>query len=129
MANYENIKGKGFESRSTEELREIQRKGGINSGKARREKADLKKQLLVWLESDVSKDKNGNTLTGAEYMVQVAVKEMKDGNAKFWELIRDTAGYKPIDKVQIAEIDADVMDDVDKLVNEAERDVNEETGD
>lgn len=128
MANYENIRGKGFDSRSTEEQREIAKRGGINSGKARREKADLKKQLLVWMETTVAKDSKGKKITGAEYMVQVAVREMKKGNPKFWELIRDTAGFKPIDKVQIAEIDDEVMADVDRLVNEAE-DVNKETSD
>lgn len=35
---YEDIKDKGFDSRTTAELQEITRKGGINSGKARAEK-------------------------------------------------------------------------------------------
>ena len=92
------------------------RKGGIASGKARREKADLKKQLQVWLETDVARDKNGNPLTGAELMVQVAAKHMKDGNPKYWELIRDTAGFKPVDKVMMAEVDQSVVDEVEAMV-------------
>ena len=92
------------------------RKGGIASGKARREKADLKKQLQVWLETDVARDKNGNPLTGAELMVQVAAKHMKDGNPKYWELIRDTAGFKPVDKVMVAEVDQSVVDEVEAMV-------------
>lgn len=113
---YENIKDKGFDSRTTEEQREIARQGGIASGKARREKADLKKQLQVFLESDDYKDKHGNKMTGAELMVKVAVKEMSKGNPKFWELIRDTAGFKPIDKIQVSEIDQQTIDDVEAMV-------------
>ena len=105
-----------FNERSKEEARESGRKGGIASGKARREKADLKKQLQVWLESDVAKDKNGNALTGAELMVQVAAKQMKNGNPKFWELIRDTAGFKPVDKVMVADVDQNVIDEVEAMV-------------
>lgn len=92
------------------------KKGGIASGKARREKADLRKMMQIWLESDVAKDKEGNPLTGAELMVNVAAKEMKNGNPKFWEMIRDTAGFKPIDKVMIAEVDQAVIDEVEKAV-------------
>lgn len=113
---YENIKDKGFDSRTTEEQREIARQGGIASGKARREKADLKKQLQVFLESDDYKDKHGNKMTGAELMVKVAVKEMSKGNPKFWELIRDTAGFKPIDKIQVSEIDQQDIDEVEAMV-------------
>lgn len=130
MANYDNIKNKGFDHRSTEEQREIARKGGIKSGEARREKADLKRQMQIWLDAEVTRDAKGNPMTGAEYMVQIAVREMRKGNPKFWELIRDTAGQKPIDKIQIAEIDADIMEEVDRLVEQAEQEnVDENTGD
>lgn len=130
MANYDNIKDHGFDKLTAEERREIAQKAGRKSGEVRREKADLKKQMQLWLGTEVSRDANGNTLTGAEYMVQIAVREMRNGNPKFWELIRDTAGQKPIDKIQIAEIDADIMEEVDNLVNQAEvEDANEKTGD
>jgi len=104
--------------RTKEEARQISRKGGVASGKARREKADLKKQLQLFLETEAGKDEEGNPLTGAELMVQVAAKEMKDGNPKFWELIRDTAGFKPVDKVMVADIDQSVIDEVEAMVSE-----------
>lgn len=126
---YENIKDKGFDSRTTEEQRKISRQGGIASGKARREKADLKRQLQVFLEEDI-KDKHGNVMTGAEMMVKVAVKEMSKGNPKFWELIRDTAGFKPIDKIQVSEIDQQVIDEVEAMVLGAEEEhADTNTGD
>ena len=108
--------------RTKREQKEIAKKGGIASGKARKEKADLKKQLLVFLENEATKDKNGEPLTGAELMVKVAVKEMIKGNPKYWELIRDTAGYKPIDKVMVSEVDQTVIDEVEAIVMATEND-------
>ena len=118
MANEQNLIPNS--ERSPSEVRENGRKGGIASGKARREKADLRKQLQVFLESEAIKDKDGEPLTGAELMVKVAVKEMSKGNPKFWELIRDTAGFKPIDKIQVSEIDQADIDEVEAIVLGAE---------
>ena len=111
MANKQNLKVP-----TSSEARRNGKKGGINSGKARREKRDLKKLMELWMETEVAKDKNGEPLTGAELMVAVAAKEMKNGSPKFWELIRDTAGFKPIDKVMVAEVDQEVIDEVEKAV-------------
>lgn len=118
----DNFKGKGKATRfkSGQEAVNAGKKGGIASGKARREKADLRKQIQLFFESDATTDRNGNPLTGAELMVKVAVKEMTKGNPKYWELLRDTGGFKPVDKVQIAEIDPEVMEEVNKIVEEAE---------
>lgn len=102
--------------RSKAEARELGRKGGIASGEARREKANLKKMLLVFLEEDATTDKNGDPLTGAEFMVKVAVREMAKGSPKFWELIRDTAGFKPIDKVQVSDTDPALVAEIETIV-------------
>ena len=51
MANEENLIP--FNERSVSETRALGRKGGIASGKARREKADLKKKVNHILEMDV----------------------------------------------------------------------------
>lgn len=111
MANEQNLRP-GEYKLTVEE----QKKGGIASGKARREKADLRRNLQIWLESEVTKDKSGNPLTGAELMTAVAVKEMSKGNPKFWEIIRDTVGQKPVEKVMIAEVEQSVIDEVEKVV-------------
>lgn len=91
---------------------------GKASGAARREKGDLKKLLRIWMEAEVDVDKNGNPVTGAELMVRVAVREMKKGNYKFWELLRDTAGFKPVDRVMVSQVDQAVIDEVENLVME-----------
>ena len=66
MANKQNLKVP-----TSSEARRNGKKGGINSGKARREKRDLKKLMELWMETEVAKDKNGEPLTGAELMVAV----------------------------------------------------------
>lgn len=118
MANEQNLIPNS--ERTPSERRENARKAGIASGKARREKADLRRMLQIALESDDFKDKFGNKMTGAELMVKVAFKEMAKGNPKYWELIRDTAGFKPIDKIQVSEIDQSVIDEVEAMVLGAE---------
>lgn len=115
--------------RTPSERRENARKAGIASGKARREKADLRRMLQVWLESEATKDNMGNPLTGAELMTKVAVREMVKGNPKYWELIRDTAGFKPVDKIQVAEIDQIVIDEVEAIVLGAEEEKAEVSAD
>ena len=96
------------------------REAGKASGAARREKGDLKKLLRLWMEAEVCTDKAGNPITGAQLMIQVAVKEMKKGNPRFWELMRDTAGFKPVDKVMVTDVDPAVIAEVEDLVREAE---------
>lgn len=123
MANEQNLRPSEYKL-SQEEAK----KGGINSGKARREKADLKKQLQLFLESQATTDKHGEPLTGAELMVKVAVKEMTKGNPKYWELIRDTAGFKPVDKVVVAEVDQTVIDEIESMVEDTNNErVSDET--
>ena len=104
------------EARTPEERRKNARKAGVASGKARKEKADFKKKCQIWMETEVTKDKMGNPVTGADLMIAVAGKEIKNGSAKFWELMRDTAGYKPVDKVMMAEVDPAVIEEVEKAV-------------
>ena len=117
MANEQNLeKGKATRFKSGEEAAKAGRNGGIASGEAKRERANLKKMLQVALESDDFRDKLGNKMTGAELMVKVAFKEMAKGNPKYWELIRDTAGFKPVDKVQVTEIDQADIDEVEAIV-------------
>ena len=53
MAGYENIRDKGFDKRSTEELREIQSRGGKRSGEVRRRKADFRKTLNMLLTAEI----------------------------------------------------------------------------
>lgn len=96
-------------------------KGGKNSGAARRARSDLRQAIREWLENDAGTDKHGQPITGAEMMLAVAVKEAMKGSARHWELIRDTGGFKPVDKVMVADVDPDVIAAVEFEVKEALR--------
>ena len=114
MANQKNLIPGGYKLSLEEASR-----GGKASGEARRAKADLRKVIQTWLESEATTNKNGEPMTGAELMAMVAVKEMSKGSARHWELLRDTAGYKPVDKIMVADVDQDVITAVESEVKEA----------
>ena len=95
------------------------KEAGRLSGAARREKGDLRRQLALWLEEEVGTGKDGEKITGAQMMVRVAVKEVAKGNPRFWELIRDTAGFKPVDRAMVADVEPAVIAEVESMVREA----------
>lgn len=117
MANEKNLKN--LADRPPEERRAIAAKGGAAAGESKRERASLRKALQAFLDGDSGvKDRAGNNMTGTELMVAVAVKEMARGNPRYWEIIRDTAGEKPVEKVMVAEVSQSVIDEVEKAVLE-----------
>lgn len=87
-----------FSERSKEEARELGKKGGIASGKTRKEKKLLKDELAIIMEN-VNKD--GKTYQ--ELISTALVKEALKGNTKAYEIIRDTMGQKPIEVQQVIE--------------------------
>ena len=86
---------------------------------SRKERSDLRKLCKLWMEEEVATGKDGEKITGGQMMVRVAVKEVAKGNPRFWELLRDTAGFKPVDKVMVAEVEPDVIAEVEQMVKEA----------
>ena len=81
MANEKNLVP--ISERTPEELREMTRKGGIASGKARREKADLRKMAQTILDGTYTA-RNGEELTGAELVWQGIMDNVKDPYGKNW---------------------------------------------
>lgn len=94
MANEKNLKPNS--ERTPSELREMTRKGGIASGKARRTKKTFKELLKIVLEM---RTKNGNT--NAEEIVASMILKAQSGDVKAFEAIRDTIGEKPKDEVDL----------------------------
>lgn len=91
--------------RTKEEAKEISRRGGINSGKARRNKAMLKDCINILMEQKVLDPKTGKKITGAEQLaVNLWIKALEEGDtakaAKAFEVIRDTSGQKPVERVE-----------------------------
>lgn len=110
MANVQNLRP-GEYHLSKEEAK----KGGIASGKARAEKRDLRKALEMLLEQTFT-DKKGVTRTGAQAITEKLFSEVMKGNVRAFEVLRDTVGQKPVEKVIIAEVDQDIIDEVEKAV-------------
>lgn len=110
MANEKNLRPSEYKLSQEEAKR-----GGIASGEARRRKRDIRLALEALLEKEY-KGKDGKTLSGAE---AIAIKQMEKalkGDTRAFEVIRDSAGQKPVEKVVIAEVEQDVIDEVEKAV-------------
>lgn len=93
-----------FNQRSEEEVKAMQRKGGINSGKTRRNKALLRDCLEILMEKKMV-DKDGKKITGAEAqsvsLFLAALQETDTAKkARAFEVLRDTAGQKPVEKIE-----------------------------
>ena len=102
MSNIENLIP--MSKRSKNEARELGKKGGIASGKVRKEKRTLKDELEIIMET-INKD----GITYQELISTALVKEALKGNTKAYEIIRNTLGQKPIEVQQV--IDAPIIID------------------
>lgn len=105
--------------RTKEEQREIARKGGIASGKARAEKRDLRRALELLLEKEF-KDAKGNMITGTEAITAKLFEQAMKGNVRAFKTIRETVGQDPVQKIAVSEVSPDVIDEVESAVLEDE---------
>ena len=107
-----------------EEARELGRKGGVKSGEARRARKTLREELEILLMQDIT-DKDGRQMKTQAAISASMIKQALSGSTKAFEIIRDTIGEKPIDKVMVAEVDPETIDEVEAMIfGESE----EETG-
>ena len=118
MPNEQNLKYIAPGELSKEEAAERGRKGGINSVKSRRRKKLLRECLEELLDTEQEVKINGVTLkkTNAELLSVTLMKKALKGDVKAFEVLRDTAGEKPIDKVMVADVDQSVIDEVEEMV-------------
>ena len=101
--------------RSKEEAKRLGKKGGIASGKARREKKTLRQCLEILLEKTI-KDKKGIEITGAEAVSLKVFEKALKGDIRAFEVLRDTAGQKPVEKVQM-KTDINIAESAERLSN------------
>ena len=128
IADYPNLTPEKIINQTPEERAANGRLGGIASGKARKKK----KTMRAIYESLAGQKVNGETvqklqgtlqkvkkdLTVEESIVLAQVLMAQAGDTRAAEFLRDTAGEKPVDKVQIAEVDPAVADEVESLIND-----------
>lgn len=110
MANIKNLRPSEYKL-SQEEAK----KGGKASAESRRRKKDLRLALEALLEHEF-KDKSGKTMTGTEAITAKLFEQAMKGNVRAYETIRATVGQDPVQKVMIAEVDQDVIREVEKAV-------------
>lgn len=113
--NIENLEGNGFDELTAERQREIASMGGKASAEARRKKRDLRLAMEMLLEQDIT-GKDGTQKSGAEAIAVAQFKKALKGDSKAFEVVRDTAGQKPVDKIQVAEVDQSVINDIEGMV-------------
>lgn len=118
MANAENLTPFGENNpRTVEEQREIQRAGGIASGKARAEKKAMRELLneilllplkkgeldeITSLDDITGKGLNGKNVTVEQALLLAQVQRALKGDTAAFAMIRDTSGQKPSDKLDIS---------------------------
>lgn len=93
MANEGNLKPLSIRTKS--EQREIAKKGGKKSGEVRRQKKLLKELLEEALETKT------DTGTLSVDITRALIAKALEGDVKAYEVIRDTLGQKPKDKLGI----------------------------
>lgn len=98
-----------------DEARENGRKGGVKSGEARRARKTLREELEILLMQDIT-DKNGRQMKTQAAISASMIKQALSGSTKAFEIIRDTIGEKPIDKLVVAEVDPETIDEVEAMI-------------
>lgn len=105
MAGTENLIP--LNKRTKEEQKAITTAGGKASGESRRARKTLKEELLLLLSE-------GDT----QQNVSVAlIQKALDGDTKAFEVLRDTIGEKPTEKIMVADVDPAIIGEVERMVN------------
>lgn len=93
-----------------------QKAGGKASAESRKRKKLLRECIDELLAKEYTSE--GKTLTGSEALAVTLMKKAMKGDVKAFEVIRDTAGEKPVEKVMVAEVEQSIIDEVEKMVND-----------
>lgn len=110
MANEQNLRPS--EHKFTQEEA---KKGGINSGKARRRRKAFAEAFEVLLQREFT-DNNGNRLQGVEAVTAKVFQAAMSGDLKAMQIIRDTVGEMPVQRVEVDTIDPQARAEMDELL-------------
>lgn len=94
---------------------EEQSAGGRASGEARRKKKLMREAFEELLSRDYH-DQAGNVLDGTSALAAKVFKQAMDGDLKAFEIIRDTTGQKPVERVEVDTIDPQARAEMDELL-------------
>lgn len=99
MANEQNLRPSEYKF-----TQEDAKKGQRRSAEVRRRKRDIRLALEALLEKDIT-DKHGNTMSTAEAIAIKQIEKALKGDTKAFEVVRDSAGQKPVEKVSVGASD------------------------
>lgn len=110
MANEQNL-------RPSEHVftQEEAKRGGVNSGKARRKRKAFAEAFNVLLEQEFT-DQHGNNRSGVELIAMRTFRAAMDGDLKAMQIIRDTVGEMPVQRVEVDTIDPQARAEMDELL-------------
>lgn len=113
---------------------ELGSKGGKKSAEVKQKQRDLRRAMQVLLEASYKVPKTDEktrrpvvgkdgkpvmrSVSGAELLATVAFQKAVKGDLHAFELVRDTSGQKPIERTMNAEVAPEVLDEIERLVNE-----------
>ena len=126
MANEKNLIPFGDSKRTESEQREIQRKGGIASGEARRKKK-LFREILEEQMNGIGGTLNGKEATRKELATYNMVKLITSGRAKdndfirAMEFVRDTIGEKPTERVEVSKPTSEIVQEMEDFFGRKEK--------
>ena len=97
------------------------KKGGKASGEAKRKKKLLKECLDELLQREWE-NRNGEKMAGSEAISVALFKKALAGDMKAFEIVRDTSGQGLVQKIMVAEVDQNTIDEVERMVLGADDD-------
>ena len=97
------------------------RAGGIAGGATKRKNRDIRVAINELLEKgynikDPDNPSKRKDVSGAEALALVIMNKALRGDTKAFEVVRDTAGQKPIEKIMVADVDAGVVEQIESMV-------------
>lgn len=92
-------------------------KGGKASAESRRRKKLMREAFEELLERDYE-GQDGTTLDGTSALAVKVFKQALNGDLKAFEIIRDTTGQKPVERVETVEISQETYERVARALEE-----------
>lgn len=90
-------------------------KGGKASGESRRRRKAFSEAFDMLLQKEFA-DQNGNVLTGVEAIAAKTFQAAMNGDLKAMQIIRDTVGEMPVQRVEVDTIDPQARAEMDELL-------------
>ena len=116
MANEQNLKPFVKGELSSEEAARRGRNGGKKSGEARRKRKAFAEAFDTLLERNFT-DHNGNQLQGVEAIAAKVFQQAMNGDLKAIQIIRDTVGEMPVQKIETVNISPEAYERVNRILS------------